>query len=117
MTEAQAREMPPLVYADWLDEHGRPLEAELERIDAALAELPAEESPSPPSVLGLMAKMAFPFGGGLWAQRAIDRYKAAQEEWAERTARRRRLAARRNELIGLIRRTVDPKFRVEPRWV
>lgn len=40
---APADDAPPLVYADWLDEHGEPEEAELIRVQVRLGRCRPEE--------------------------------------------------------------------------
>lgn len=98
MTDAEAcAQLPPLLYADWLDDQNRPEDAEIVRLRVEL-ERPAPVPPKRPSALGIVARIAFPFGGGVFAVRRIDRYKAELAAWAKASRRREWAEMRHVEL-------------------
>src|SRR5438270_6904246 len=77
---------PRLVYADWLDEHGRPERAELIRVQCELAKLP-EDGPSRDDLEEREARLLWEHGER-WREDLPEGAREGLEDEDERPFRR-----------------------------
>lgn len=88
-----------LVFADWLSENGDEKYAEFIRTQVELAR-PDPTPPVRPSSLGIIARIAFPFGGAIAAQNRMERYQRELGEYTEAMVKRKRMLPREKQLLS-----------------
>jgi uncharacterized protein (TIGR02996 family) len=77
-------DLPRLVYADWLDEHGHPGRAELIRLQHTRASAEADRRAIDARIRELVAAVGGPYAGAAWVRGRFQQCQRASRRWTSR---------------------------------